>query len=354
MDRKVYLDHLRGFATFAIVVLHVAASGWYAADVSGVSWQIMNIYDGIMRWGVPAFMMISGALFLSREIPVKKIYTKYILRLVAAYVFWNLFYILTLEDTFQKGPVRSFGEHYIEMITGHYHMWFVVALIMMYICIPIFKKIVSDKRLTGWCLGILFVLFFLIPSVFRILTDLVLPGGEAGAGPESIFSLRRILRKVTETAAYSFYYILGFVLDRAELKKKARVIIYILGAAGLAATILLSLAASLKAGHGVESFYGNFNVHVLCTAVGVHTWFKYHAFNNERRNRLAVTLSTLGFGVYLVHPFFIEKLREICGLQPLSFSAVVSVPVISVIVFAAALGASVLLNRIPFVKKYLV
>ena len=78
MERKTYCDYLRLIATFAVVVLHVAASNWYSTDVNGLEWQSFNFYDSVVRWGVPIFVMISGSLFLSREISIRKIYSKYI------------------------------------------------------------------------------------------------------------------------------------------------------------------------------------------------------------------------------------------------------------------------------------
>lgn len=72
----VYFDYLRITAIIAIVVLHSASQNWYAADITSPTWNAFNIYDSLMRWGVPVFVMISGALFLSKEQPIKKIYKK--------------------------------------------------------------------------------------------------------------------------------------------------------------------------------------------------------------------------------------------------------------------------------------
>lgn len=105
MKRKIYCDYLRLIATFAVVVLHVSASNWYGADVHGLAWQSFNFYDSATRWSVPIFVMISGALFLGREIPIKKIYSKYILRLVIAFFTWNLFYAIVTQETSKHGII---------------------------------------------------------------------------------------------------------------------------------------------------------------------------------------------------------------------------------------------------------
>lgn len=72
--RRYYLDVLRIVAICAIVLLHVAGSYWYQLSVYTSEWQAINLYDCITRWGVPVFVMISGALFLdpAREQPIKK------------------------------------------------------------------------------------------------------------------------------------------------------------------------------------------------------------------------------------------------------------------------------------------
>ncbi len=101
--RTVYFDHLRVFATFAVIILHISSSrNWYTADVNGSEWQVLNFYDSLSRWSVPVFLMISGSLFLNREIPLKKMYSKYILRLAVAFVFWAVIYA-----AFAEGPVMT-------------------------------------------------------------------------------------------------------------------------------------------------------------------------------------------------------------------------------------------------------
>ena len=81
--RTVYFDYLRVFATLAVMVLHTSAQNWSKTDVNSFTWQTFNFFDSIVRWGVPVFVMISGSLFLSRDIPIKVIYNGgFILRMV--------------------------------------------------------------------------------------------------------------------------------------------------------------------------------------------------------------------------------------------------------------------------------
>ena len=95
-QRFLYLDILRVVAAAGVIIAHVSAQNWYRsslAPVDSIMWQSFNFYDGIVRWCVPLFIMISGALFLSREdIPVKKNLFK-IRRPYSCCIFYMEFYI---------------------------------------------------------------------------------------------------------------------------------------------------------------------------------------------------------------------------------------------------------------------
>ena len=62
-----WIDYLRVFATFGVILLHTAAplANQYGI-VSNYDWWIGNIYNSITRFCVPVFLMISGALIFSK------------------------------------------------------------------------------------------------------------------------------------------------------------------------------------------------------------------------------------------------------------------------------------------------
>ena len=72
--RIIYFDYLRAIAVFSVIVLHVAAQNWHNADTNTFEWNVFNIYDGVSRWAVPIFVMISGALFLGRDYSLDTLY----------------------------------------------------------------------------------------------------------------------------------------------------------------------------------------------------------------------------------------------------------------------------------------
>ncbi len=73
----------------------------------------------------------------------------------------------------------------------------------------------------------------------------------------------------------------------------------------------------------------------------------------SRYSRIIRALSQYSFGAYLVHDAVIMLVGKL-GLNPLTFSPAVSIPVISVIVFVISFAVSAVLNHIPVLKKYIV
>ncbi|WP_408071397.1 acyltransferase family protein [Butyrivibrio sp. JL13D10] len=108
--------------------------------------MLFNIFCSAVRWAVPIFLMLSGSLFLGRDIPIKKVYSKYIFRLVCAFVSWNIIYLFLSKDTIQHGIMYRILDQPSDLIKGHYHMWFLIMIIGMYMGMPIYRKIVSDKK----------------------------------------------------------------------------------------------------------------------------------------------------------------------------------------------------------------
>jgi len=59
----VWIDLLRIVATFATIVIHVSEENYQNTISNPKWWNVFNIYDSIVRFSVPIFVMISGTLF---------------------------------------------------------------------------------------------------------------------------------------------------------------------------------------------------------------------------------------------------------------------------------------------------
>lgn len=342
-DRTVYFDYLRVFASIAVVILHVSAQKWYSVDVNGFQWQVFNIFDSAVRWSVPVFVMISGSLFLGKEVPLKTIYSKYILHLATSFVIWSAIYAC-----FTNG---SLGQKLLIFVMGHHHMWFLFMIIGLYMCIPIIKPIARDKNRSGYFLVIALVFAFVIPETLMLANDF---------GGTRIVKLANALKEVLSdmhmdiVLGYASYFVLGHYLHRIVLSKKQRSIIYLLGAAGFITTAVLTSGVSLKTQQAYANYYEYFTVNVLLEATAVFVWFKYRQYHPGKHYKVIQNLSKYSFGVYLVHVLILEQLCARLGLNTLSFNPILFVICLSIFISVSSFAFSAILNSIPIVKKFMV
>ncbi|MBQ3346627.1 MAG: acyltransferase family protein, partial [Synergistaceae bacterium] len=334
-SRSHYFDFLRVAGAFAVMMLHVASHNWGTTDVHSLEWQAMNFYDAIVRWAVPVFVMISGALFLNKDIPLRKIYSKYIFRIFTAFVFWSFVYAVAYYAT-KRDAVKALGH----FVAGNYHMWFLFMIVGLYMIIPFVKKIAESESLTKYFLALAFFFAFLFPETVRIISLFSEKYGEFADKLVGNFRFQFV-------AGFTVYFLLGYFLNRSQISTKT---VYTAGIIGFTATALMSLYASRFKCEAFGGFYGNHTVNVMCEAIAVFVFFR------ERLNfpaRFVRTLSQYSFGAYLVHAGVISLLGKF-GLHSLTFSPVISIPVIAVIVFVISFTVSAVLNHIPVLNKYIV
>lgn len=344
-ERTVYFDYLRVFAMFAVIIIHLSAQNFESTDVNGFAWQTFNFFNSMARWSVPVFVMISGALFLGKEIPVKKLYSKYVLRMVISFLAWSVVYLPFSGEYADKASLV------IELMHGHYHMWFIPMIAGLYISVPVINKIVENEKVMRYYLKLAFVFAFLVPWVTTLAYDfahqLIITGVAAIRLDIDYMYMNIVL-------GYVSYFILGYCLDKAVFSKQQRTVIYLIGIIGFVLTIGLNLIASLKAQKPWGNYYGYFNVNVLFECIAVFVWFKYRKYSRIKWNSFVQKLSKYSFGAYLVHLLIIEQFNIRFGLNTLSFHSVLAMICLGSLVFIISFFISAILNQIPIVKKYMV
>lgn len=351
-NRKTYLDYLRVLASIAVIFIHVSAQGWYYADIHGVDWQIFNVWDSFSRWGVPAFAMISGALFLGRKVEISSIYKKYVLRLFVAFLFWGVVYYIFGGNSI-KEQVLAFTrperlDAFCSILTNHYHLWFVPMIAGIYVCIPFIEKIVENKKIMKYFLIVSLAYSFVIPQFVMIVNDF---GSEKFKQVINTFNGNILGMDIRMVCGYVSFFVLGYFLDNVEINKKQRMIIYVLGVCGFLFTALATYFSSRRFARPIDNYYSPFTVNILCECVFLFVLFKNLPFKD---GKIIKALSKWSFGAYMAHLLIFEKMTTKLGFTTLSLAAWISVPLIGLIVFVGAYLISMILNQIPGLKKYVV
>ena len=336
IGRIVYLDYLRVFAIFSVVLLHTAAQNWYY-NTSSFDWLVFNSYHSAVRWNIPVFVMISGALFLGRDIPVQKIFGKYVKRLLAAFLFWSAAYYAY--KYFVYGDTQI-----ITLIVGEFHMWFIPMIALLYVSTPVLNKIIKDEKLLDYTLLLVAVFIFTLPFIRRLLLDF-LPQEFTLTVPPSIREEREFFLK------YASYFIIGYYISKTEIKEKARKIVYALGFLSLLSTIALTAYLSVSNDAAADVYYNIKYTNVFFQSVAVFVWFKYARLPE---NTVIRRLADCTFGIFLIHVMVMQVLRDYFKLFPSSFHPIISVPVISALIFVISAVLTMGLKKIPVAKKYIV
>lgn len=347
-NRTLYFDYLRILATIAVIVIHVTATELLNRSID-TYWHILNIFNGCSRFAVPVFFMISGALFLdnSRQISIKELYAKYILRLLVAYFFWSAVYALIYHS-------KSLGIFVQSVVSGHYHMWFVISIIGLYIITPLLRKITESRELTKYFL-IISLALFLVPKFFILFSEKIpFPGSTFISELISDFLSTMQLRFIQ---GYSFYFVLGHYLHTTEFSKMNRAVIYILSLLSFALTIGFSSLLSVKEQSIVQDLNANTSVNIFFEAMGVFLFAKYELSRirfSEKATTFITKVSKYTFGCYLMHVLVIDAFDRFLHMNAVYYNPILAVPFITIMTFVIATAVSALLNHIPVLKKYIV
>ncbi len=342
--RVFYMDALRAFAIFCVVMLHVCAMDFYSFSAYSLPWQIINFYDSLLRFCVPVFIMLSGALFLDaeRNYTIKDIFTKKIFRVAVAFLFWSFMYLVICKDA----PVTSAADFINRWLTGgRYHLWFPFTIIGLYIISPILKEVCKSRKTSRYFI----ILWFIFQSLGT--ATILFPNL-----PQTFFTLKSFLTP-SFMLGYSGYFVLGHYLCKYDFSKKMCRLSYIGALLGIAVTMAGTYYMSFKTGVGYEMFYEYTMPNNVITSIGVFLFFKYN-ITGENLSKgcksLIILISRLSFGIYLLHDMFIYVMKHHFGISTGFLFPALSIPVCSVIIFILSIVAVSIISKIPILKKYII
>lgn len=348
-NRIYYMDILKIISCIAVIFLHVSAQNLDVYAPNTYEWQISNFYDSCVRFAVPIFVMVSGALFLDKskeKINLKKLYTKNILRLLTAYIFYALFYAIfnyySKYHCFNLGKILNNA-----VLHTNYHLWFIPMLIGIYVLIPALQKITTNSSKSE--IKYLLILFF----VFNILKNTIKPFAfPASKHINTVFNSF----PVDLLSGYIGYFLLGYYLNTYQIQKRNRLILYMIGVLSLITCIVGNSLYSLSLNKSTQYFYNNFFITTFFTSTAIFTFAKYAISKVKITNfasKIIINLSNASFGIYLIHIAVICSFTLGLNFYTTTYNPIFSIPVISICVFVISLIIINIMKKIPYINKYL-
>ena len=341
VKRVLSFDVMRIVAAFSIVAQHVSGRSWVTSYPSS-EWGIWNFYTSLAQWGVPVFFMISGALFLSSEkiLDIRRLFSKNLLRIVYAFLFWSIVYVLVTEG-FGQGLKITF----LSVIKGPPHFWFLFMMIGIYLTLPVLKCIAAQEKAFNYFVVLAIITTFIIPSIFNhigLFNELRM---QALANYYDSFGLPSLY--------FITYFIIGHWLFSHAISSCMRKVIYLLAALSFVGSAVATRWLSCRVGFCNGFFYADLHPFILIQGIAIFVFFKDKFKSLSLQwSRIIVRLSNYSFGIYLVHPLIMYLCTNLLGFSPSAFYVAWFVPVYSVFIFVLSYLLVKLVSMVPFMRKF--
>lgn len=344
-ERKQELDVIRVIACFMVVVIHVAGYGMEIKNPMTLDWMIRNLVVCAVRCAVPIFFMLSGILFMEKEIPLKALYKKYIARLVIAWSVWSAFYAMIDAIAYMKNNPFSVKYFMTRFMEGHYHLWFLPALLTVYIFLPVIQNLVRNT--SSACMKYLGAILLIGVIGKETLTPFI-----SGAMWESIWNNLQI----PTFSCGMIYFVVGYYIyyNRKYISGKVCLLTYVICVGVMAG---INAVCSYVWGKHVTPTNNYLNVCVLLTSVAFFGFLLYHMQGKiiaEKTAKIFKNISNYTFGIYLIHTLFIEQVYRRIGLVQENFPVFISILLFSLLTFILSFLSVWCIRKIPVIGKWII
>ena len=288
--RNLGLDLLKIFSCIGVVVLHSTRPGFNLEQ-----YNISAYLYYLATYAIPLFFMLNGYFLLNKKkLPYSYVFNK--IRGILTIVFvWNML-IWVIKRDFNVNPLMKIIGSLIQK--GYaYQFWFFGSLIIIYLTLPIVKKVLEKDY-----------------SYFVILLILIVIGIVIEMINTFIFHkpIQQYVPQTFRLWTWFFYYILGGYLGKINIQeikltkliKISFSIIFI-----ISPILLFYLAKNVYHDAPAEYFYDSMIVKIV--SIGLFILFlKIEKNIVLKNNELIVKLSSLTMGVYIVHTYVLARVAK--------------------------------------------
>ncbi len=355
MEQKklLFADYMRVLATLAVILLHCAGDYLYQFKLGGMDttrWWICNIYDSSVRWCVPIFVMLSGALLLrpKKVESIPDFLKKRMLRVFIPFLFWGFIYTCYVNRAYIYDVRRPYWPDvwfkvFFEDI--YYHLWFVPMILGLYFLVPVFRVFV--RHATKFEQEYFLMFWFYVSTI-------------------QIYFPHFFLVKFIGWLAYIGYLVLGDYLVTYGFPEKDKRWLYILGWFSLLMTIGATWQVSANFGIFSEIFYQYLSPNVIFMAFALFVWMRdydWASFSTRfpRIQAFVQWFSGISFGVYLVHVILLDIFKNgyLFDITFLSNSVMghqmhvsYGIPLVTLFITIVSISIIYVLCKIPYLRDW--
>lgn len=334
-DFSIGIDVARALACFLVVVVHVSATDFIAF---GPRWWPANFFDSIARIAVPVFFLITGALILVHDEPIWAFYKKRIGRVLPPLVVWSVVYA-----ALYRAPGVTPADSFLNIVKGlsSGHLWYLYAIIGLYLSAPFLGKIYRASSLLEKRLFLAFWIFVnCIVPLFRPLLG-------------SSYDLRVPYHLEMFIGYFGFLFMGAYLAERSDTDTSGLKVIsyFFLFVFGSAMTMWLTYSFSIKVGRPVQIFYEYLSLFVVVSAA---SFFRLSLAVRAIPNKLGGVISLISvcsLGVYCIHPLVIECVERVFALEHRIGSTWLKIPIITVVVVMVSVVIVYFARKITIMRR---
>ncbi|WP_428329220.1 acyltransferase [Mucilaginibacter sp.] len=336
-----WISNLRLIALYAVIILHSTSPllmGY--GRVPMADWWTADFFNALVRFAVPVFVMITGALLLHREYEIGGFLKKRLSRVVVPFLFWSLVYVwyswYIEEITFGADAWLNIKiVLHLLKVGSSYHLWYVYMLIGLYFFIPIIGKFVRNATPIE-------ILYFLIVWFAVMLIT------------QPYLSRYNPAVDMHYFAGYVGYLVLGHYLAFTDFKVKHLRIwmlaLFVLSIVFIAIGTYLIIPYPKLPG---TMFYEPVNPAVLTLSASV---FIIAKLTVPKVSPLVIRIRDFvggyNYGIYLGHALLLYFLDDPFGISYKLCAPIIAIPLTAFICFILTLLLVWIINKIPFLGKW--
>lgn len=337
--RILYYDILNILACFCVILLHCNGMAHVYSNSKG--WYTSLIVDCVACWAVPVFFMLTGATLMDyrKKYDTKTFFKKRVLKTVIPFIAWSLLVfiwkksnnIIRIDDFSVKGILN-----FIILDKEEVTYWFFWAIFSIYLSLPVLSFLTEEKhRKTLWYIAIVSAVFNSAPVILNMF----------GLKWNGNF-------KFAIASGYIMYIVWGYLLSTQNIKKKYRIMIYILGICAAVLKYIGTVYFSTKYGT-INKFLWDYPLFVcLFISIAIFVFIKNinysYIINKTKVMNIITKISACSFGIYLVHRVVMYYQIHLLSINDFSWQWR---SIGAVTTYFIALVIIYLLKKIPIINK---
>lgn len=349
--KDLSLEVMRIIAAYFVIFNHTGKMGFLLFTQyqpgSFRYWLYMPL-SIFCKFSVPVFFMISGALLLGKDEPIKTILKKRVFRVfVTLFAFSIIYFVRNIIIGFiPYSPLDNIISFFISFCSGKVNelLWFLYSYTVFLLLLPLLRNVV--KKIGNREYVYLFILSF----VFMVITPFC---NSFLFDNQNMFPDFQLLTTINIVYPLFGYYLYN-VVDVSKSTRQQLCIIWAINLFLIVLSCLLTYIRYKEYSYSAESIFKMFTMfNSFAIFVTIRKLIPKHS---NKPKTIIYSMGICTFGIYLFHPFALTNSFE-NSLQKYLLSFVhdpmISVLIFCIIVFLACYLITFILKQIPVVKKFI-